>query len=281
MTSHILSCIDGSGITQSVSDASIWAAQRLESPVLLMHVLEKAITPARDDLSGSIGLGSREHLLDELSELDAQRNTLALEHGRQLLEQTRAYVDSQLDVPCEIKQRHDSLLNTILEHEQQTRLLVMGRGGNTHSNHGIGSHVESVARATHRPILMTVGNFIPPSQFMIAYDGSATSDKAMERVAASPLLKDLPCHMVCVNETPQIANNFARACALMSEQGYKVAEHRLYGTVCEQLLEFQKAHQIELLIMGAYGHSRIRQFIVGSNTARMIAASQSSLLLLR
>jgi nucleotide-binding universal stress UspA family protein len=33
--------------------------------------------------------------------------------------------------------------------------------------------------------------------------------------------------------------------------------------------------------MGAYGHSRIRQFLVGSNTAKMVRMSDIPILLLR
>ncbi|HAG96646.1 MAG TPA: universal stress protein UspA, partial [Gammaproteobacteria bacterium] len=38
---------------------------------------------------------------------------------------------------------------------------------------------------------------------------------------------------------------------------------------------------IELKVMGAYGHSRIREFILGSNTTRMLASSTVPVLILR
>jgi hypothetical protein len=38
-----------------------------------------------------------------------------------------------------------------------------------------------------------------PHNLMIAYDGSATTRKAVEMVAASPLFKGLTCHLVMVN----------------------------------------------------------------------------------
>jgi nucleotide-binding universal stress UspA family protein len=55
----------------------------------------------------------------------------------------------------------------------------------------------------------------------------------------------------------------------------------LEGTVVDTLIEYQKAHQMDLTIMGAYGHSRIRQFFVGSQTTKMLAKSMTPLLLLR
>ena len=36
-----------------------------------------------------------------------------------------------------------------------------------------------------------------------------------------------------------------------------------------------------MMVMGAYGHSKIRQFLVGSTTTAMIEASKTPLLILR
>jgi len=41
------------------------------------------------------------------------------------------------------------------------------------------------------------------------------------------------------------------------------------------------ALSIDLLVMGVYGHSRIRQFLVGSTTTQMLRTTTSPLLLLR
>ena len=47
------------------------------------------------------------------------------------------------------------------------------------------------------------------------------------------------------------------------------------------LLNILEDNDIDLLVMGAYGHSRIRQFLVGSNTAKMVRMSDIPILLLR
>ncbi|MBL4609320.1 MAG: universal stress protein, partial [Pseudomonas sp.] len=41
------------------------------------------------------------------------------------------------------------------------------------------------------------------------------------------------------------------------------------------------AHDIDLLVMGAYGHSRIRQFFVGSTTTNILQKTSRPVLLLR
>ncbi|WP_432205725.1 universal stress protein [Enterococcus faecalis] len=53
------------------------------------------------------------------------------------------------------------------------------------------------------------------------------------------------------------------------------------GEVESVLHAYQAEHGIDLLVMGAYGHSRIRQFLVGSTTTTMLRTSTLPVLLLR
>ena len=42
-----------------------------------------------------------------------------------------------------------------------------------------------------------------------------------------------------------------------------------------------EAHAVDLLVMGAYGHSRIRSMILGSTTTHLLRTCQVPVLLLR
>ncbi len=71
---NVVACIDGSNITPAVCDYAAWASLRLGAPLKFLHVLDKAEYPTTPkNLSGNIGLGSRERLLNELTELDEKR----------------------------------------------------------------------------------------------------------------------------------------------------------------------------------------------------------------
>jgi len=63
---RIVACIDGSRAAPAVCDFAAWASRHMDTPLMLLHVLDEERYPAEPDLAGSIGLGSREHLLDEL-----------------------------------------------------------------------------------------------------------------------------------------------------------------------------------------------------------------------
>jgi nucleotide-binding universal stress UspA family protein len=181
---HVISCIDGTSVSAAVSDCAAWASLRLGEP-LLLHVLEKSEYPDGSNLAGNIGLGSRESLLEELAALDEKRGRLALEQGRLMLEAARARVlaDGVADPLC--RQYHGSLVDTLVELEEELSLLVMGKHDENLGIH-VGSRIETVVRVMHRPILVCPPAFRAPERVMLAFDGSATTRKGVEMVAASP-----------------------------------------------------------------------------------------------
>ncbi|HEY8568766.1 universal stress protein, partial [Microbulbifer sp.] len=108
----VLSCIDGSRYSGAVCDYAAWIASRTGAPVKLLHNIERVSTPAVADLSGSIGLGSQEELLEELANLEQQRSKLLLEQGRQMLERAKeraADAGAERVLTC---QRHGSLVES-------------------------------------------------------------------------------------------------------------------------------------------------------------------------
>ena len=282
---NVIACIDGSKATLAVCDASSWAANQLYAPVTLLHVLDKSAYPTESNLSGNIGLGTREHLLNEMVELEARRGKLALEQGKYMLQDAKNRVgQSQPNVVVETLQRHGDLVETLLEQEPRTRLIVMGRQGEQHQDQAqaIGSHLENVIRTLKQPILVVMDEFTAPTRFMIAYDGSITAKKALNQVLTSPLLKGLECHLVMVSDDQSLATaELALVAESLIAADFNVVTAFCQGEVQTALGSYQLEHHIGLMVMGAYGHSRIREFFVGSNTTRMISKSHIPLLLLR
>lgn len=282
---NVIACIDGSKVTLAVCDASGWAAQQLDAPVTLLHVLDKSAYPIESNLSGNIGLGTREHLLNEMVELEARRGKLALEQGKYMLQDAKVrVVEKQPSRVVATLQRHGDLVETLLEQESHARLVVMGRQGEQHQDQAqaIGSHLENVIRTLKQPILVVMDEFTAPKRFMIAYDGSVTARKALDRVVSSPLLKGLECHLVMVSDDQSLATaELALVAESLIAADFNVVTAFCQGEVQTALEIYQLEHQIDLMVMGAYGHSRIREFFVGSNTTRMISKSHIPLLLLR
>jgi nucleotide-binding universal stress UspA family protein len=276
--------MDGSSITLAVCDYAAWASRQMDAPLNFLHVLGRSEYPIPTDLSGNIGLGSREHLLEELAELDEKRSRLALEQGRLMLDAAKARAIADGVPNPTSRQRHGELVDTLIEFESDIRLLVMGRQGERGDSAGehIGSHLENVVRALQRPILVIPSDYSEPQRIMIAFDGSATTRKAVEMVAAGPLFRGLPCHVVMVGADKADARaqlDWART--TLETAGFEVAASLLSGQVEDVLCGYRTEHAIDLIVMGAYGHSKIREFLVGSTTTQLIRRSKIPLLLLR
>jgi hypothetical protein len=67
---NVLACIDGTSITPRRVRLRRLGQPRMDAPLVFLHVLDKSEYPIESDLSGNIGLGSREALLEELAALD-------------------------------------------------------------------------------------------------------------------------------------------------------------------------------------------------------------------
>ena len=281
---HVMACIDNSLSSLAVCDYSAWASQRLSAPLTLLHVLDEEKYPASADLSGNIGLGSREHLLEELATLDAQRARLALEQGQHMLKKARERTVIAGAAFPELKQRHGHLIESLVDLQDDIRLLVIGRVGedSTRRVHSLGSQIEAVVRTIHRPILITSSSYKKPEKVMLAFDGSPTAHKTVELLAASQLCKNLPIHLVMVGADSE-GNREAleKAQSTLMSAGFVVQAQIVKGEVEAALHVYQAEHGIDLLVMGAYGHSRIRQFLVGSTTTTMLRTATMPVLLLR
>lgn len=283
MKEQIIACVDGSRSTTAVCQWSGWVASRLNAPVKLLHVLEKATNTDSANLSGSIGLGSREELMVELIKLDEQRSKIIQEQGKLLMQAAKDLLETSLpdDHLFTIKTclRHGNLVETLTDLEADTRLVIMGRQGEISSQVSqVGSQLENVVRVLHTPILVSVGDFNVPQKIMFAYDGSETGKKALARLTISPLFKGLSCDLVMVGgEYEQLI----AAQSLLHSAGIMTTTYQLKGDIEPALKEHIQHHQVDLIIMGAYGHSRLRQFLLGSHTSRMLSQSPASLLLLR
>ncbi len=281
---HVMACIDGSQSTAAVCDYAAWASLRLDAPLCFLHVLDQVQYPQRSDLSGNIGLGSREHLLEELASLDEQRSKLALEQGHLMLEAAKARASADGVGNPQLRQRHGDLVDSLAELQQGIRLLVIGRQGEASASlaRQVGSQLENAIRTLQRPILVSCGEFKAPQSYLFAYDGSATARKGIEMLAASPLLKGLPCHLLLVGaDTNDAWEQLEAAARVLQGSASEVQLAIRAGEVEPVLHAYQAEHAIDLLVMGAYGHSRIRQFLVGSTTGHLLRSSESPLLILR
>lgn len=288
-TDAILACVDGSFYTDSVCAHASWAAQRLQAPVEVLHVQPTHTDYAAPrDLSGAIGLGVKSALLEKLTQVDEERGKLDNQKGKLILEHAMAELTAAGlgDPPTAVVTLHrrGSLVEAIAELEATTQLILLGKRGE-HADIAklhLGSNLERVVRSAHKPVMVAARAFKPINRFVIAYDGGASTRKALDYLVQSPLLQGTECHLLKVgaaNEENQ--RQMAGAEQLLQQAGYTVHSLLRQGDADEVIADYVKAEAMDLLVMGAYGHSHIRTLIIGSTTSNMLRSCLIPVLMFR
>ena len=282
----VLAGIDGSSLTNAVCDYAAWIANKVEAPLKLLHTIDHHPELAdHTDLTGNIGIDSRDHLLDELAQLEQQRSKLRLQQGKQLLQAAKQRVEQAGILDPITQQRHGGLLESLIELENDLRVLVIGVRGKVHEKQPdkIGAKLEAIIRSLHKPILVVNADFKIPERIMIAYDASPAAEKAVAMVANSPLYKGLTCHLLCVGKDEGVMNRQLAAASvqLLHAGDIDVIARTLPGNPEQVLCDYQEQQAIDMTIMGAFSHTRLHDWLLGSFTVKMLTRSHKPLLLLR
>jgi nucleotide-binding universal stress UspA family protein len=271
----IIALVDGSAYAHSVCELAGWAAARLEARVEALHVVGRREAVSQD-LSGAIKLGARTALMAELAALDAERAKLVGQQGRAILEDAARVLAAAGAGDVATRLRTGDLLT---EMGVDFDLIVVGkRGAATDFAKGhLGSNLERIVRGAKAPVLVAARAFKPIRRVLVAFDGGASSVRSIAHIAQSQLYHGLEVVLVSVGDVPAQGLEAARV-RLMTAGLDATAEH--VPGVADAVL-VQMAERFELLVMGAYGHSRIRNLIIGSTTTAVIRACKVPVMLLR
>jgi nucleotide-binding universal stress UspA family protein len=281
----VLACIDGSSYSPSVCAHAAWVAGRIGAGVELLTVLPDAADAASHaDLSGAIGVDASSGLLDKLTEEDESRARLELQKGRRTLNEAEEQLRAAGVREITSLKRRGALVETICEFEGDKEIIIIGKRGELADDHAmhISPNLEHIARAVHKPLLVTPDVFRPANKFLIAFDGGASSTRALEYIIRNPLLKGIECHAVAVGrEDAGIRGSLDSAAASLERAGFEVHSSVEAGYPDEAIQAYADSRDIDLLVIGAYGHSRIRSLITGSTTTSVLMSCRIPLLLCR
>ena len=285
MSKKIIACVDGSILSEAVCDFGAFFSKTLGLSLELLSVVEHLHVSAQTDLSGNIGLGSRDDLLESLIDEDKSESKKAIVEGKEMLLRLQERALKQEAKAVKIVQKHGELYENVQAQKEEIRLLILGLRGKDHESnvHAIGSQVEELIRTLNVPILLVNEAFFEPRKILIAYDGSPSSKKAIDMVVKEPLFNHVERHIVNVHKDKALSS-------FMLEEATHILETLSFSTLytaslqgepIKELLNYQKEKSIDLIAMGAFSHSRIRDALFGSFTSKMILSTPKPLLLLR
>ena len=174
---------------------------------------------------------------------------------------------------------------TIIEEAQNTDLILMAKKGeHFHLKEGglLGSVAQSVIRHSGKPVMITPDRFQEIESMGIAYDGSPSAKKALN--LSLELSKQTAWALTAV-----IINSIEEKASALRAQVEEVAETQetdceviiMPGKESDEIINYIKEGAVELIVMGAYGHNRLRELLLGSTTSHIISKSTIPVLLTR
>lgn len=281
----VVACIDGSELTNNVLDATLWCARQLQSPVGLLHAHDKTKHQEVSDLSGNIGMGSNEHLLASLSKEDLAKNTLVREQGQTILKSAKQYLLDKTELATfkpKISKihRHQTLKKCVTELADNASVLVMGQDGLDDSK-TIGTQLEKIIKHSTCPVFVATKAYTPPKKAVIAFDNKQNVKNGIKWLVKQPLLNKIEVHLVFVAEdNTENQENLRSASACLKQTGLDVHSSLLSGSPKEALIAYQTQNQTDLLVMGAYGHSKLQGLFRSSTTNFFLENNPTSMLIM-
>jgi nucleotide-binding universal stress UspA family protein len=170
----------------------------------------------------------------------------------------------------------------LVEYARAADLLIIGRPSDDQITSS--DVLESALLNSGRPLLISPSApmVAPPSTAVIAW--KATPEAARAVTAAMPFLstaKEIVIITVAEHETKLEEEGTARLMASLRWHGFSVSVRRLEPGAqgaAETLLAAAREHAA-LLVMGGYGHSRLREWIFGGFTQRILREAEIPVLL--
>jgi len=276
MIKRILVPTDGSESAALGVDYAIALAKSFDAHIHGIYVLDVKLLegPFLQDLSASLGTAPYVNYQGNISLLLEERGASAL-----------AFLRAQCEaagVPCEVTQASGVVARTIIDRSGLADLIVMGRGGE-HSEwlEGlIGSTAEAVIRRSTLPVLVTGQRELGRSCVLMAYDGSTHAQNALRTAVAFAEAWKTPLKILVVGgEASESSVDEVRA--YLDSHKIEGEILRDSGDPSEAIVDTAVTAGADLVVMGAYGHSKVRELVVGSTTTYVINHANCPVLLAR
>jgi len=279
MINRMLIPTDGSDYSKTALEYGVFFAKELDVHITGLCVLDVKIIqgPLFNDISGFIDLSPYQEFTPIIETGLNERADVILEEFRQRchragLEPTVKKVTGLVD-------------ETIIEEGKHADWIVLAQRGEHYPLTGmglLGSTSEAVVRKSGKPVMVTPIQFREIKRIGLAYDGSAPAENALTLAAQLSARTQWPLFILLVTDDTAHTEEIHRRISHLFEP-YEV--ERTFsvrkGKEEQEILRFTEEGAMELLIMGAYGHSRLRELILGSTTSFVIRKSTIPVVLIR
>ncbi len=278
MFKNIILSLDGSPYAHTVLDYGKYFSQKFQSHLNLLHVIDIRMY----EWTVSLGMDGFSTVMPSAS-FQEESQELLENRANEIMEKAGDFCKkNKLDFK-EIKE-HGSPVEMIADKCRLSDLLILGVRGEyaKWSKKFLGMVTEAVSRECSKPMLFVQNEFKPFTKILLAYDGSMHASRALTYAAFIGEKLQIPLVIITSHHDRAIAIELLKEASTYL-QPYKVLIEEVIkaGHPDRDIIEVQQEKECNLLIMGAYGHSRIREALIGSVTIQVLRNSPVPVLLVR
>jgi len=263
MIKKLLVGIDTSEHSHNAQSYAFHIAHRLNASLIGLHVVDIVSIEGSffHDISGSLGLEPYLDFSSKMREVLTARGRTVLEEFAATAGRENLTIETVLDMGI--------VANQICDRARSVDLVMIGhRGVNERFSSGLlGSTAEAVARKCPRPLFISPMKFREIRRLVLAYDGSERASHAMRAAAEFASGLAVPIAVITVARDPKTGERTLEEARKYFEPYTLTTEFKLLvGHANEEIVKFIKDYEADLLFIGAYGHSRIIEMVLGSTT---------------
>ena len=269
MLKSILVGLDGSPLDAAAVELGIQWAKRFNALLVGLGIAYEATIPKPD--AGLIGGGYDKWEQDEELVKEARHRV------EQFLASFAARC-AEANVSFKLLQDVGLPYEAILQESQRYDLVLFGH--ETHFHFGTVDRPDetlwNVLKREPRPVVIAPSKLEPGSSVVVAYNGSPHADRALQAFQASGLdLDEEICVLSVDDEREEATRQAERAVEFLRLHQINAVTHALgpVDSVSQSILEEVRQRNARLLVMGAYGHSTVREFLLGSTTTTVLKQS--------
>ena len=279
MIKTILIPVDGSANSTTALEYGIYIAPKIEAKITGLHVIDVYLIqgPMMTDMSATVGMPPYDGFFEAVE--------TSLKEKADLLLKTFEDRCRKSGVSCETKKNIGKISDTIIEEAENADMILMAKKGeHFHLKEGglIGSVAEIVIRHSGKPVMVIPETFREIESMGLAYDGSAPAKKALELSLNISEKAKWPITVLIASPDRAKAADLSAQVEDAAQKGFADCEVIISsGKEADDILKFIQEGAVELMVMGAYGHNRLREWLLGSTTSHIIHKSPIPVLLIR
>ena len=283
MIRSILIALAESPYDAGAKNVAFWLAQKEGSHLHALAVVdltafEVPVLGGPDSFMPSVlspPLSESQSLMNDLM-ADAKKR-LDLFAGQCAARSIPVFTEAKTGIPGEV------ISQTAVAHD----IVIVSRTGYNRiasTQETVDAWIAPVVRSSVRPVLVAGAEFKEGNDIrniLVAYDGSAHSSRALLAAAELAARPGVQCSLVTVAQSEDLGREVLDpAEAFLSHHGVAAKKQVIINArPADVICELAASGGFDIVVMGAYGHSPMREVLFGSTTERILSHCAANVIL--